>query len=122
MLFREPGAFSAVLSNTGLNFSKCDFMKKRTLHRKTYYTAGLLLVLIALALPAPAQPGFSRTLVKEIKIKGAYPLFGSDILKVMTLAPGDGFKEKYLPEQEKWIREFLNSQGYASLHPLISQP
>ncbi|MBU4317607.1 MAG: outer membrane protein assembly factor BamA [Proteobacteria bacterium] len=70
--------------------------------------------MMIIPLPALALSRSGPSLVKDIIIRGTYPLFESDILKVMTLAPGDVFTQEQLPEQEKWIREFLNAEGYLS--------
>ena len=51
-------------------------------------------------------------LVKDIVIKGAFPLFTTDILSVMTLASGDVFTEEELAKQETWILDFLKNEGY----------
>ena len=51
-------------------------------------------------------------LIKEIRIRGSFPLFESDILHMMTMAPGQIFKKNELREQEKGIIAFLNREGY----------
>jgi outer membrane protein insertion porin family len=84
-------------------------MKKMTLDSKAFFRAGLVFLGLALLFPSAV---LSQSLVKDIRIRGAYPLFQSDILKVMTLSPGDVFKPELLLDQEKWIREYLNAEGY----------
>jgi outer membrane protein insertion porin family len=86
-------------------------VKKKIPASKAFLRTGLVFLGLALLFP-PAI--LSQPLVKDIRIRGAYPLFQSDILKAMTLSPGDVFKPELLLEQEKWIREYLQAEGYLS--------
>jgi len=115
-------AFSEVPSNTGLNGGKGHFVGKITFNKKIINGICVLLFVLGGIFPLPAlsQNATGQPLVKDIKIKGAYPLFQNDILRVMTLTPGDVFTQELLLEQEKWIREFLNAKGYLSPTLMIS--
>ena len=51
-------------------------------------------------------------LIKDIKIEGAFPVFNTDILRVMTISPGEVFIEDELSQQREWISDLLKNEGY----------
>ena len=53
-------------------------------------------------------------LIKDVKIRNAYPLFKSDITNVMTLSTGDAFTPEELANQRQLITTLLQREGYPS--------
>jgi len=56
--------------------------------------------------------------IKDIRIRGGYPLFERDILNQMTLYPGDPYTEADLSEQIASIAERYRREGY--IDPQVS--
>jgi len=56
--------------------------------------------------------------IKDIRIRGGYPLFERDILNKMTLYPGDPYTEADLTEQIASIAERYRREGY--IDPQVS--
>lgn len=50
--------------------------------------------------------------IRRIKIRGAFPLFKSEILNATSLHTGDVFDETVIEEQAEYIKEFLQREGY----------
>ncbi len=51
-------------------------------------------------------------LIREIDIKGEYPLFRQEIINVMTVYVGDPLQEGLPAEQEQLIRQYVLTQGF----------
>jgi outer membrane protein insertion porin family len=51
-------------------------------------------------------------LIKDIKIRGAFPLFEGEILNAMTIYTGDAFIQKELPKQETLIAELFRREAF----------
>lgn len=51
-------------------------------------------------------------LIREIDIKGEYPLFRQEIVNAMTVYVGDPLQEGLPAEQEQLIRQFVLTQGF----------
>jgi outer membrane protein insertion porin family len=51
-------------------------------------------------------------LVRDIKIKGEYPLFESDVRQVLTIYPGDAYSDSVLSEQDSLVRGLLRNRGF----------
>jgi outer membrane protein insertion porin family len=51
-------------------------------------------------------------IIRKIKIRGAFPLFKSEILKATSLHTGDVYNEVVLTEQAEYIKGFLQREGY----------
>ncbi len=56
--------------------------------------------------------------IKDVRIRGNYPLFETDILNQMTLYPGDPYTEKDLSEQKAAIVKRYQRAGY--IDPQVS--
>jgi outer membrane protein insertion porin family len=50
--------------------------------------------------------------IREIHIKGGFPLLEREIRNVMTITVGDAFRPGSLPEQEEYVRELFANEGY----------
>ena len=55
-----------------------------------------------------------RRFIKDIKIRGQYPLFKREILNAMTIYPGNVFIEEEFQEQAAFIETLLKRQGFPS--------
>jgi len=56
--------------------------------------------------------------IKEIQIKGGFPLRAMEIRNVMSIAVGDSFSTEVLSAQEKKIARLFSEEGY--IHPRVS--
>ena len=60
------------------------------------------------------------TIIKDIRIRGGYPLFERDILNQMTLYPGDPYTKTDLSNQIASIAERYRREGYIDPHVSVS--
>ncbi len=51
-------------------------------------------------------------LIREIDVKGEYPLFRQEIINAMTVYVGDPLREGLSAEQERLIRQYILTQGF----------
>ena len=75
----------------------------RSIHLDTEMTEAGLLLLITVT---PFR------LIKDIRIRGKYPLFEKQIQNVMTIYPGDAFNAEEVHKQPELIAELYRSYGY----------
>ena len=52
--------------------------------------------------------------IKDIRLHGLFPLFEGDVLRAMTVSPGDVFSEEALAAQAEQIRVLYRREGFAS--------
>ncbi|NNF99589.1 MAG: outer membrane protein assembly factor BamA [Desulfobacteraceae bacterium] len=57
-------------------------------------------------------------LIKDIRIRGNYPLFDRDVLNVLSVVPGDVFIETQVPRQQELVTELYRRDGY--IDPQVS--
>jgi outer membrane protein insertion porin family len=55
--------------------------------------------------------------IKEIKIEGEYPLFQSEVLKAMSVYPGDALLKDTISSQETLINNLYKKEGY--INPVV---
>ncbi|MEN8244061.1 MAG: POTRA domain-containing protein [Thermodesulfobacteriota bacterium] len=58
-------------------------------------------------------------LIKDIKIKGKYPLFENKVLNAMTVYPGDTFVKTVVDTQSEFVAELFRKEGYISPEVVI---
>ncbi len=51
-------------------------------------------------------------LIKQIRIKNAFPVFHGDILKTLTLTTGDAMQSEQIPRQGQAVTELYRKQGF----------
>jgi len=56
--------------------------------------------------------------IEDIRIRGEYPLFKSDVLKAMSVYPGDTLLPDALGGQEKLIADLYKKEGY--INPVVT--
>ncbi len=52
--------------------------------------------------------------VRDIRIRGAHPLFADEVEAAMSTYPGDIFREEMLSQQESIITDFYKGEGFVS--------
>lgn len=50
--------------------------------------------------------------IKDIRVKGAFPVFKKEVLQTMTIYPGDGFSQEVLDRQKSRLEELFKKEGY----------
>ncbi len=50
--------------------------------------------------------------IKDIQVKGAFPIFKKEVLNVMSIYTGDAFSQEVLEKQKSRIQALFNKQGY----------
>ncbi len=58
--------------------------------------------------------------IRDIKIKGGFPMLEKEILNAMSIYTGDAFEEKKLAEQEASISKIFTAEGYISPNIRVS--
>jgi outer membrane protein insertion porin family len=53
--------------------------------------------------------------IRDIRVRGEYPLFTSDVIKAMSVNVGDSLMEKDLEEQERLVADLYRKEGYAEV-------
>jgi outer membrane protein insertion porin family len=58
--------------------------------------------------------------VKDILVKGAFPVFKKEVVHAMTFYTGDAFSEDKLDEQKNRVEELFKKQGYIDPKVMVS--
>lgn len=89
-----------------------DAIKKHTLPFRIFFFLFMMTSFILNSWAFADELIVKKPLIKDIKIKNAYPLFNRDVEKAMTISVGDPFDESLLAAQEKRIIDRYRIEGY----------